>query len=73
MFAFEAATEPLTHGSDLAAARRLFPAAPGLFRHPSTGINLHPCRMPRLPADACAGADAWERLQTALADFRRTR
>jgi cobalamin biosynthesis protein CobC len=54
MFAFDAKTEPLSHGGDLAAARRLFPAAPKPFVDLSTGINPHPYRLPRLPADAFA-------------------
>jgi cobalamin biosynthesis protein CobC len=52
MFAFDAETEPLTHGGDLAAARRLFPAAPRPFVDLSTGINPHPYRLPRMPAAA---------------------
>jgi cobalamin biosynthetic protein CobC len=51
MFAFADDTEPLIHGGDLAAARQLFPAAPRPFIDLSTGINPHPYRMPRLPAD----------------------
>ncbi len=57
-------TEPLLHGGDLAAARRLFPAAPQPFIDLSTGINPVPYRLPRLsggsfarlpdPADAIA-------------------
>ena len=52
MLAFAAETEPLVHGGDLAAARRLFPAAPRPFVDLSTGINPHPYRLPRLPAKA---------------------
>lgn len=54
MSAFESATEPLSHGGDLAAARQRFPAAPRPFVDLSTGINPHPYRLPRLPADAFA-------------------
>jgi cobalamin biosynthesis protein CobC len=54
MFAFDAKTEPFIHGGDLTAARRLFPAAPKPFVDLSTGINPHPYRLPRLPADAFA-------------------
>jgi cobalamin biosynthesis protein CobC len=54
MFAFATETEPLAHGGDLAAARRLFPAAPKPFVDLSTGINPHPYRLPRVPADAFA-------------------
>lgn len=43
--------EPLMHGGDLAAARRLFPEAPEPFVDLSTGINPIPYRLPRLPAD----------------------
>jgi cobalamin biosynthesis protein CobC len=70
MFAFDAATEPLTHGGDLAAARRLFPAAPKPFVDLSTGINPHPYRLPRLVADAFArlpDADATDALVEAAA------
>jgi cobalamin biosynthesis protein CobC len=70
MFAFDAATEPLTHGGDLAAARRRFPAAPRPFVDLSTGINPHPYRLPRLPADAFArlpDADAIAALAKAAA------
>ena len=42
---------PLPHGGDLAAARRLFPGAPQPFIDLSTGINPHPYRLPRFPAD----------------------
>jgi cobalamin biosynthesis protein CobC len=50
MFAFAGETEPLPHGGDLAAARRLFPGAPEPFIDLSTGINPFPYRLPRLPA-----------------------
>jgi cobalamin biosynthesis protein CobC len=39
--------EPLAHGGDLGAARRLFPAAPEPFIDLSTGINPHPYPVPR--------------------------
>src|SRR5579864_21975 len=52
IFAFAAETEPLSHGGDLAAARLLFPAAPRPFVDLSTGINPHPYRVPRLPAES---------------------
>lgn len=54
IFPFAAETEPLPHGGDLAAARRLFPDAPKPFIDLSTGINPHPYRLPRLPAEAFA-------------------
>jgi cobalamin biosynthesis protein CobC len=51
MFAFSGDTEPLLHGGDVSAACRLFPGAPQPFIDLSTGINPHPYRLPRLPAD----------------------
>jgi cobalamin biosynthesis protein CobC len=70
MFAFDDATEPLAHGGDLAAARRLFAAAPRPFVDLSTGINPHPYRLPRLPAEVFArlpDADATAALAKAAA------
>lgn len=70
MFAFAGDAEPLVHGGDLAAARRLFPAAPRPFVDLSTGINPYPYRVPRLPAQAYArlpDADAMEALAQAAA------
>jgi cobalamin biosynthesis protein CobC len=70
MVAFDAESEPLAHGGDLAAARRLFPAAPRPFVDLSTGINPHRYRLPRLPADAFArlpDADATAALAEAAA------
>jgi cobalamin biosynthesis protein CobC len=46
--------EPLLHGGDLAAGRRLFPGAPEPFIDLSTGINPNPYPLPRLPADVFA-------------------
>jgi cobalamin biosynthesis protein CobC len=46
--------EPLLHGGDLAAARRLFPNAPEPFIDLSTGINPNPYPLPRLSADVFA-------------------
>jgi cobalamin biosynthetic protein CobC len=43
--------EPLLHGGDLGAARRLFPGAPEPFIDLSTGINPNPYPLSRLPAD----------------------
>lgn len=51
MFALSGDTEPLLHGGDVTAARRLFPGAPQPFIDLSTGINPHPHRLPRFPAD----------------------
>ena len=44
------AEEPLLHGGDLDAARRLFPSAPEPFVDLSTGINPNPYPLPRFPA-----------------------
>src|ERR1700687_3515990 len=41
---------PLWHGGDLAAARKLFPAAPQPFVDLSTGINPFPYAIPPLDA-----------------------
>ena len=46
--------EPLLHGGDLAAGRRLFPDAPEPFIDLSTGINPNPYPLSRLPADVFA-------------------
>lgn len=46
--------EPLPHGGDLAAARRLFPAAPQPFIDLSTGINPVAYPLPRLAANSFA-------------------
>lgn len=51
MFRFSGEIEPLLHGGDIAAAQRLFPGAPKPFIDLSTGINPHPYRLPRFPAD----------------------
>jgi cobalamin biosynthesis protein CobC len=45
-------SEPLLHGGDLAAARRLFPDAPEPFVDLSTGINPNPYPVSRLTGDA---------------------
>jgi cobalamin biosynthesis protein CobC len=61
MMVFGGAEEPLPHGGDLDAARRLFPGAPEPFVDLSTGINPNPYPLPRLSADLFArlpGADA---------------
>jgi cobalamin biosynthesis protein CobC len=44
----------LLHGGDLAAARKLFPAAPQPFVDLSTGINPHAYPLPQLPPDLFA-------------------
>ncbi len=46
--------EPLLHGGDLGAARRLFPGAPQPFVDLSTGINPNSYPLPRLSADLFA-------------------
>ncbi len=46
--------EPLLHGGDLGAARRLFPGAPEPFLDLSTGINPKPYPVPRFSADLFA-------------------
>ncbi len=51
MSVFTGAEEPLLHGGDLDAARRLFPGAPEPFIDLSTGINPNPYPLPRFPAD----------------------
>ena len=43
--------DPLLHGGDLDAARRLFPGAVEPFIDLSTGINPNPYPLPRFPAD----------------------
>jgi len=48
------ADEPLVHGGDLGAARRLFPGAPEPFIDLSTGINPNSYPLPRFSADIYA-------------------
>src|SRR5690242_13650315 len=43
---------PLTHGGDLAAARKMFPGAPEPFIDLSTGINPHSYPIPRIAPEA---------------------
>src|SRR6202162_5391420 len=62
--------EPLPHGGDLGAARRLFPDAPEPFIDLSTGINPNPYPLPQLPAELFArlpDAAATARLAAAAA------
>ncbi len=49
MIPYGGADDPLLHGGDLAAARRLFPGAPEPFVDLSTGINPNPYPLPRFP------------------------
>jgi cobalamin biosynthetic protein CobC len=46
--------EPLLHGGDLGAARRLFPGAPEPFIDLSTGINPNPYSLPRFSSELFA-------------------
>jgi cobalamin biosynthesis protein CobC len=48
------AVEPLEHGGDVDAARRLFPDAPQPFLDLSTGINPHPYPLPDFSPDLFA-------------------
>jgi cobalamin biosynthetic protein CobC len=54
IFPYSGADEPLPHGGDLGAARRLFPDAPEPFIDLSTGINPNPYPLPHLPAELFA-------------------
>lgn len=54
MIPFRDAEEPLVHGGELSAARRLFPDAPEPFIDLSTGINPNPYPLPLLPAELFA-------------------
>jgi cobalamin biosynthetic protein CobC len=64
------AAEPLEHGGDLCAARRLFPDAPEPFIDLSTGINPYPYRVPPVPPalfERLPQPDALARLSAAAA------
>ena len=52
--AYKGADEPLGHGGDLGAARKMFPGAPEPFVDLSTGINPIPYPVPALSADLFA-------------------
>src|SRR5271156_1762396 len=70
IFLYNDADEPLPHGGDLGAARRLFPDAPEPFIDLSTGINPNPYPLPQLPAELFArlpDAAATPRLAAAAA------
>jgi cobalamin biosynthetic protein CobC len=56
------APEPLVHGGDLDAARKLFPGAPEPFLDLSTGINPHPYPIPALAPEIFARLPAPEAL-----------
>jgi cobalamin biosynthetic protein CobC len=64
--------EPLLHGGDLAAARRLFPDAPEPFIDLSTGINPNPYPLSRLPADVFARLPDADKLASLTAIAART-
>jgi cobalamin biosynthetic protein CobC len=72
IFPYADAAEPLLHGGDLGAARRLFPGATEPFIDLSTGINPNPYPMPDLPAEAFArlpDSAAADQLVAAAATF----
>jgi cobalamin biosynthesis protein CobC len=54
MIAYKGADEPLGHGGDLGAARKMFPGAPEPFLDLSTGINPNPYAVPALSVDVFA-------------------
>jgi cobalamin biosynthesis protein CobC len=54
MIPFSGGDEPLVHGGDLAAARRLFPDAAEPFLDLSTGINPNPYPLPPLAEEIFA-------------------
>jgi len=51
MIPYDGEDDPLLHGGDLDAARRLFSGAPEPFIDLSTGINPNPYQLPRLSTD----------------------
>jgi cobalamin biosynthetic protein CobC len=61
------ADEPLAHGGDLGAARRLFPGAVEPFIDLSTGINPNPYPLPRFSPDLYARLPATDMVQTLAA------
>jgi cobalamin biosynthesis protein CobC len=63
--------EPLAHGGDLAAARRLFPCAPEPFIDLSTGINPNPYPLPRFSTDVYARLPAPAALEAIAAAAAR--
>ena len=54
MIPFGGGDEPLPHGGEIGAARRLFRTAPEPFIDLSTGINPNPYPLPLLPAELFA-------------------
>jgi len=54
IFPYNTADEPLPHGGDVEAARRLFPDAPKPFIDLSTGINPNPYPLPPLATELFA-------------------
>ncbi|HEX4411961.1 MAG TPA: threonine-phosphate decarboxylase CobD [Xanthobacteraceae bacterium] len=71
MIPFDAG-EPLVHGGALAAARRLFPAAPEPFIDLSTGINPNPYPLPQLSGDVFARLPEAEAVAALVAIAART-
>jgi cobalamin biosynthesis protein CobC len=72
IFPYADADEPLLHGGDLSAARRLFAGAAEPFIDLSTGINPNPYPVPALPVEAFArlpDSAATGRLAAAAATF----
>jgi cobalamin biosynthetic protein CobC len=67
MTPFSDADEPLLHGGDLDAARRLFPDAPEPFIDLSTGINPNPYPMPEFSPELFARLPANDALATLAA------
>jgi cobalamin biosynthesis protein CobC len=72
MSVFSGAEEPLLHGGDLDAARRLFPGAPEPFVDLSTGINPNPYPLPRFSADLFARLPAADAVNALAAAAART-
>jgi cobalamin biosynthesis protein CobC len=64
--------EPLLHGGDLSAGRRLFPGAPEPFIDLSTGINPNPYPLAGLPADVFSRLPDADRLRSLAAIAART-
>src|ERR1700722_1090951 len=64
--------EPLLHGGDLAAGRRLFPDAPKPFIDLSTGINPNPFPLSLLPADVFAHLPESDKLASLAAIAAQT-
>jgi len=72
MFTCGADEQPLLHGGELAAARRLFPDAPEPFLDLSTGINPNSYPLPQLSADLFARLPQGEALAAVAIAAART-